>query len=204
MRIGALCSSFIVAVACAAATGVRADEIDVVDARMAASEEGLLLSADFAFEFGARLQEAVANGVPLHFVVEFELTKPRWWWFDEATALRQTQWRLSYHALSRQYRLSSGPLHQNFTTLEEALEVMRHLRNWLVLGRSVALTGAQYEAAVRMRLDTAQLPRPLQVSAMTNRELRLESPWKRFIFLPPMAPAAPGPAPREARESGAR
>jgi len=204
MRIGALCSSFIVALACATAIGARADEIDVVDARMAASEEGLLLSADFAFEFGARLQEAVANGVPLHFVVEFELTKPRWWWFDEATALRQTQWRLSYHALSRQYRLSSGPLHQNFTTLEQALEVMRHLRNWLVLERSVALTGAQYEAAVRMRLDTAQLPRPLQVSAITNRELRLESAWKRFIFLPPRPPTAPGPVPREARESGAR
>jgi len=204
MRIGALCSGFIVALACATATGARADEIDVVDARMAASEEGLLLSADFAFEFSVRLQEAVANGVPLHFVVEFELTKPRWWWFDEATASRQTQWRLSYHALSRQYRLSSGPLHQNFATLEETLEVMRRLRNWLVLERSVALTGAQYEAAVRMRLDTAQLPRPLQVSAITNRELRLESPWKRFIFLPPRPPAAPGPAPREARESGAR
>jgi len=204
MRIGALCSSIIVALACAVATGARADEIDVVDARMAASEEGLLLSADFAFDFSARLQEAVANGVPLHFVVEFELTKPRWWWFDEATASRQTQWRLSYHALSRQYRLSSGPLHQNFTTLEQALEVMRRLRNWLVLERSVALTGAQYEAAVRMRLDTAQLPRPLQVSAITNRELRLESPWKRFIFVPPQPPAAPGPETRQAGESAAR
>lgn len=204
MRIGALCSGIIVALACAMASGARADEIDVVDARMAASEEGLLLSADFAFDFSARLQEAVANGVPLHFVVEFELTKPRWWWFDQATASRQTQWRLSYHALSRQYRLSSGPLHQNFTTLEEALEVMRRLRNWLVLERSVALTGAQYEAAVRMRLDTAQLPRPLQVSAITNRELRLESPWKRFIFLPPKPPAAPGLASREAGEGAAR
>jgi hypothetical protein len=59
------------------------------------------------------------------------------------------------------------------------------LRNWLVLERSVRLTGSQYEVAVRMRLDTAQLPRPLQVSALTNRELRLESPWKRFLYLPP-------------------
>lgn len=205
MRIGATCSSFIVALACATALCARADEIDVVDARLATSEEGLLLGADFAFDFSARLQEAVANGVPLHFVVEFELTKPRWWWFDQDTASRQTQWRLSYHALSRQYRLSSGALHQNFSTLEEALEVMRRLRNWLVLERSAPLTGAQYEVAVRMRLDTAQLPRPLQVSAITNRELRLESPWKRFIFLPPKPPAVPSPAPtRDARESGAR
>jgi len=203
MRISALCSGFIVALACAAADGARADEIDVVDARLAASEEGLLLSADFAFDFSARLQEAVANGVPLHFVVEFEMSRSRWWWFDEDTASRQTQWRLSYHALSRQFRLSSGALHQYFATLEEALEVMRRLRNWLVLERSVQLKGSQYEVAVRMRLDTAQLPRPLQVSALTNRELRLESPWKHFLYLPPNPPAGAPPS-REAPEGSAR
>lgn len=198
MRFGALCLGFLVALAGAAPHAARADEIDVIDARLAASDEGLLLSADFAFDFSPRLQEAVANGVPLHFVIEFEMTRPRWWWFDEATASRQTQWRLSYHALSRQYRLSSGALHQYFSTLEEALEVMRRLRNWLVLERSVQLTGPQYEVAVRMRLDTAQLPRPLQVSALTSRELRLESPWKRFLYLPPKRPAVPPRPPAEA------
>ncbi len=195
MRIGASSLALIIALACAVTDSARADEIDVVDARLAASDEGLLLSADFAFDFSPRLQEAVANGVPLHFVVEFEMTRPRWWWFDEDTASRQTQWRLSYHALSRQYRLSSGALHQYFGTLEQALEVMRRLRNWLVLERSVQLTGSQYEVAVRMRLDTAQLPRPLQVSALTNRELRLESPWKRFLYLPPKPPPVPAAAP---------
>ena len=194
-RLRLLCA----ALACAAALCARADEIDVVDARLAASEEGLLLSADFAFEFNPRLHEAVTNGVVLHFVVEFELTRPRWWWFDEATLSRRTQWRLSYHALTRQYRLASGALHQNFSTLEEALEVMRRLRNWQVLERSVQLTGKSYDAAVRMRLDTAQLPRPLQVSALTNSELRLESPWKRFIFRPPPPPAPAPAAPEAAR-----
>jgi hypothetical protein len=195
MRVSASCSRLIVALACAAAVCARADDIEVVDARLAAAEEGLLLSADFAFDFNARLSETVANGVPLYFVVEFELTRPRWYWWDENTVTRHTQLRLSYHALPRQYRLSTGPLHQNFATLEEALDGMRRLRNWQVLERSVALGGSTYEAAVRMRLDTAQLPRPLQVSALTNRELRLESPWKRFIFKPPSAPAAtPAPA----------
>ena len=201
MRISARTTRFIVALACAAALCARADDIDVLDARLAASEEGLLLSADFAFEFNARLSETVANGVPLYFVVEFDLTRPRWYWWDEDTVSRTTQLRLSYHALSRQYRLSTGPLHQNFATLDAALDVMRRLRNWQVLERSVALRGASYEAAVRMRLDTAQLPRPLQVSALTNRELRLESPWKRFIFHPPAPPPAAVPVPTEAREA---
>ncbi|HZN86724.1 MAG TPA: DUF4390 domain-containing protein [Burkholderiales bacterium] len=198
----ATCARFLVALACAASLCARADDIEVLDARLAASEEGLLLSADFAFEFNSRLNETVANGVPLYFVVEFELTRPRWYWWDEHTVSRATQLRLSYHALSRQYRLTTGPLHQNFATLDEALDVMRRLRNWQVLGRSATLRSTSYDAAVRMRLDTAQLPRPLQVSALTSRELRLESPWKRFIFAPPAPPPpAPPPAPAEAREA---
>jgi hypothetical protein len=201
MRDSAYLPKFLIALACCAALAARADEIDVLDARLAASEEGLLLSADFAFDLGPRLSEAVANGVPLFFVVEFELTRPRWYWFDENAASRSTQLRLSYHALSRQYRLSTGPLHQNFTTLEDALDILRRMRNWQVLERSVALGASSYEAAVRMRLDQAQLPRPLQLSALTNREMRLESPWKRFIFLPPRAPSAASAPPPAATQA---
>jgi len=208
MRASAILPRLLVALACAAALYARADDIEVLDARLAASEEGLSLSADFAFEFNPRLSEAVANGVPLYFVIEFELTRPRWYWFDENAVSRRTQLRLSYHALSRQYRVSTGPLHQSFSSLDDALDVMRRLRNWQVLERSVMLGGSSYEAAVRMRLDPAQLPKPLQLSALTDRELRLESPWKRFIFLPPRAPSpppAPTPAPAaapELREAG--
>jgi len=192
MRASAILSKILVVLICAAALCARADDIEVLDARLAATEEGLSLSADFAFEFNPRLSEAVANGVPLYFVIEFELTRPRWYWFDENAVSRRTQLRLSYHALSRQYRVSTGPLHQSFSSLDDALDVMRRLRNWQVLERSVTLGGSSYEAAVRMRLDPAQLPKPLQISALTDRELRLESPWKRFIFLPPREAQAGG------------
>ena len=62
-----------------------------------------------------------------------------------------------------------------------ALHVLRRVRNWLVVERSVGLANADYEAAVRMRLDTALLPKPFQLSVLTGRDLQLESPWKRFI-----------------------
>ena len=68
-----------------------------------------MLDADFAFELTPRLEEIVANGVPLYFRVEFELTRRRWYWFDEKAASRQLQLRLSYHALSRHYRLVDRP-----------------------------------------------------------------------------------------------
>ena len=182
--------------ALAAPPAARADEIEVTDVRLAATEDGVVLAADFAFNLNPRLAEVVTNGVPLYFVVEFELTRPRWYWFDEKAAAKRLQLRLSYHALSRHYRLSTGVLQQNYATLEEALNVLRRVRNWHVLDRGTVLVDANYEAAVRMRVDGTLLPKPFQLSAITNRELNLESPWKRFTFRPPAA----SPAPVESRE----
>jgi hypothetical protein len=186
-----------------AAFSARADDIEVADARLAATEDGVVLAADFAFDLNPRLAEVVTNGVPVYFVVEFELTRPRWYWFDEKAAAKRLQLRLSYHALSRHYRLSTGVLQQNYTTLEEALNVLRRVRNWQVVDRSVALADANYDAAVRMRLDVTLLPRPFQLSAITSRELNLESPWRRFTFRPPAASPAPVES-REPKEAEAR
>lgn len=196
-----LCAVLVLGAGLLAAPGARAGEIEVTDARLGQTEDGIALAADFAFDLSPRLAEVVTNGVPLYFVVEFELTRPRWYWFDEKAAAKRIQLRLSYHALSRQYRLSTGMLQQNYASLEEALNVLRRVRNWLVVERSVSLADADYQAAVRMRLDVSLLPRPFQLSAMTSRELTLESAWKHFSFRPAAggaAPAAPAPEPREA------
>ena len=173
-----------------------ANEIDVRDVALRAVEEGLVLDADFEFELNARLAEVVSSGVPVYFRVDFELTRRRWYWFDETAAARRLQLRLSYHALSRQYRLSTGLLQQNFATLAEALNVLKRVRNWLVVERTVTFAEADYDAAVRMRLDTALLPKPFQLSALTSRELQLESPWRRFTVRSPQQ----APAPVESRE----
>ena len=187
-RLALLLASF---AACAA----RADEIEVRDVSLRATEEGLVLDADFAFELTPRLAEVVANGVPLYFRVEFELIRRRWYWFDDTSAVRRLQVRLSYHALSRQYRLSTGLLQQNFATLEEALNVLKRVRNWLVVERSVPLSG-DYEAALRLRHDVSLLPKPFQLSALTARDLHLDSAWHRFT----VRSLTQAPAPVESRD----
>lgn len=180
-----------------AAGAARAEQIEVRELALRASQDGLVLDADFAFELTPRLLDMVSNGVPVYFTVEFEMTRRRWYWFDENAASRRLQLRLSYHALLRQYRLSTGLLQQSFATLEEALQVLMRVRNWLVVDRTVTFSDADYEAAVRMRLDAALLPKPFQLSALTSRELQLESPWKRFTVRSPRQL----PAPVESRDA---
>jgi hypothetical protein len=161
---------------------VLAAEIEIANPQITASEDGFVVSADFSFELNERLEEAVTKGVVLYFVTEFEMTRPRWYWLDEKVVSRNQTHRLSFHALTRQYRLSKGGLHQSFDTLSEALGVLSRLRNWGVIdGRAekpVVQAGDTYMAALRMRLDINQLPRPFQISALGNKDWSLASEWK--------------------------
>ena len=196
MRRIAILTRFLSVLACLAAAAAGADDVEVREAKLRAVDDGLVLDADFAFELTPRLADVVANGVPLYFLVEFEFGRRRWYWLDEKAASKKLQLRLSYHPLSRQYRLSTGLLQQNFASLDEALNVLKRVRNWLVVDRTVGFYDADYEAAVRLRLDTTLLPKPFQLSALTSRDLHLETPWKRFTVRSPRQL----PAPVESRE----
>ncbi len=159
-----------------------ASSIEVRAAALEATDDGYAVNADFDVDLTPRMEEALNSGVSLYFVVEFELIRPRWYWFDEKTVVSRLQYRLTYHALSRQYRLWTGTFHQPFASLSEALRVLGRVRAWYVLERSQVEYGQKYETAVRMRLDPTQLPRPFQLSALTSREWTLESAWLRFPF----------------------
>jgi hypothetical protein len=159
-----------------------AAEIEITNPQIVASDDGYVVSADFSFELNERLEEAVTKGVVLYFVADFEMTRPRWYWLDEKLVSRSQTYRLSYHALTRQYRLSTGGLHQSFDSLSDALRVLSRLRNWLVIDKGVEKAGVRagdtYTAALRMRLDINQLPRPFQISALGNKDWSLASDWK--------------------------
>jgi hypothetical protein len=161
----------------------RADNLEVRDARIENADDGYVVTADFGIELNPRLEEAINKGVTLHFVFEFELLRPRWYWFDEKPVEAVQAYRLSYHALTRQYRLSAGTLYQGFPTLGDALKLLARPR-LPAFDRARVKQGETYNAAVRMRLDVAQLPKPFQLSALTNREWTLDSDWKRFSFRP--------------------
>lgn len=165
------------------ALAANAAEIEIANPELTAVEDGYAVSADFTIDFNQRLEEAVAKGVVLNFVVDFELHRPRWYWLDEKLVSRSLTYRLSYHALTRQYRLSTGALHQSFPTLSEALRMLSRLRNWVVIDKTDKphpKRGDTYQAALRLRLDINQLPRPFQISALGSKEWNLTSDWKTW------------------------
>lgn len=130
-----------------------------------------------------RVQELVEAGIAVPFVAEFLLTRPRWYWFEEVILERSLDLRLSFHALTRQYRVSVGSLHRNFLSYEEALRALLTIRNWAVLDRNQLREGQSYNVALRFRLDLGQLPKPFQVAALGSRDLDLSTGWVNWTFL---------------------
>jgi hypothetical protein len=167
-----------------ASLAALAGEIEIRNPQLVVDEDSYILAADFSLDFNARLEEAVTKGVILYFVTDFELTRPRWYWLDEKVASRTQTFRLSYHALTRQYRLSTGALHQSFETLDEALRMLSRLRNWSVLDKSAVKSDETYLAGLRLRLDLSQMPKTFQVTAIANRDWNLASDWLRWTFVP--------------------
>ena len=183
MRLAALFLALLLGIA-GVPPSARASSIEVISVSLEQTDDGYAVNAGFDVKLTSRIAEALQSGVSLYFLAEFELGRPRWYWFDEKTVASRLQYRLTYHALSRQYRLWTGTLHQPFGTLDEALRVLGRIRAWLVLEREQLSPGQTYQAAVRMRLDATQLPKPFQLSVITSREWTLESEWKRFSFAP--------------------
>ncbi len=161
-----------------------AGEVEIRNPQLVIDDDTYLLAADFGLDFNARLEEAVTKGVILYFLTEFELTRPRWYWLDEKVVSRSQTFRLSYHALTRQYRLSTGALHQSFETLDETLRMLSRLRNWSVLEKNTVKANETYLAGLRMRLDLTQMPKTFQVTAIANRDWNLASDWVRWSFVP--------------------
>ena len=186
------------------AGAAQAAEISVRNPRLKANEAGYSLSANFSITFNRRLEDVVNKGVMLYFVADFELQRPRWYWLDEQVASVSRTFQLSYHALTRQYRLSSGPLHQSFASLDEAVGAMSQLRGWQVLDKEAIHEDRVYQAALRLRLDLTQMPKTFQVSALSSRDWTLASDWLRWRFVPQEAstPAEAGAAKPQGTEDG--
>ena len=162
----------------------RADTIAVKSAELRADEDMYVLSAEFELAFNPTLEEAIQKGVPLYFVFEFELMRPRWFWVDEKVVSLSTQYRVSYNALSRQYRVAIGLLSQTFDALDDVERFLSRVTSRQVASLDQLVKGTRYEASVRLRLDVNALPKPFQVNALASRDWTLQSEWYRWSFTP--------------------
>ena len=171
------------------------DKSTVKQAVIQATPQGYTLDADINIVLNSTLENALTKGINLYFLLELELTRPRNWWLDETIAEPVRKQRIYYHLLLRRYVVEIGYTTRTVATLNEALAMLGTAEAWQILERGALKPGQRYDARLRLRLDTAQLPKPLSIGAVSGDKWELVTPWYDWSFDAPAAAGTPAPVP---------
>ncbi len=158
-----------------AALPVRADPVALDNFELTRSDEGLMLSFAAKFELSRPIEDALQKGVPLFFVAQAQVYRDRWYWTDKRLANATRTWRLAYQPLTRKYRVTYGGLSQHYDNLADALVAVSRSVNWRLVEAS-QLDGGGHYVEFTYQLDTAQMPRPMQIGigGQSDWSLKLE------------------------------
>ncbi len=158
---------------------VRAEQIVPLEVSVQASEanpRAVVFNGLFDLNPSQEILEVLRRGISLTFVLEVKITKKRWYWVDRTLCKKSEYIRLSYSPLSRQYRINLGGISQNFSDIEQAIDLMSSFRNWKVCDYR-EINPENHEVEARLYLNTSRLPRPFQVSLKKDSDWDMDSGW---------------------------
>lgn len=149
--------------------------INIKNAELELQDDYYGLNADVDMSFDKEIEEAINKGVPLNFLIEFQIVSPRKYWFDDEIVTTTQSVSLSYHALSRQYLVNRGVHQQSFASLSEAMHELVTLNDWKVVDKSALEKSEIYKATLLIRLDQTKLPKAIQVDAIASEKWNILS-----------------------------
>jgi len=160
---------------------LRAEPMELESFELVRGDDGVLLSFSAQFELPRAVEDALLKGVPVYFVAEAEVYRDRWYWRDKQVATATRTWRLAFQPLTRKYRVTFGGLHQSYDNLFDALASLRRVVNWRLADPSQIDEDGHHYIEFSYRLDTSQLPRPMQIGigGQADWSLKVER-FKRF------------------------
>jgi Domain of unknown function (DUF4390) len=153
---------------------------EVSNLRVEQATEGMFLSATLRFELPPAIEDALLKGIPMTFLMEAQVLRDRWYWYDKSVTSASRSIRLAYQPLTRRWRLSANQgaadaaggvnLSQNFDQLADALAAVRRISRWKIADSSEIDVESRHNVEFRFRLDTTQLPRPMQIGITGNSD----------------------------------
>ena len=127
-------------------------------------DDGVFVSYAVNFELGKGPEDALAKSVPLFLVAEAEVFRDRWYWRDRRVAHAVRTWRIVYQPLTSTYRVTTiGGLSQSYASRAEAIASISRASRWKVAEPAQIEEGGRHYVEFQYRLDTSQLPRPMQI-----------------------------------------
>jgi hypothetical protein len=149
---------------------VRAQGVDLATLQLQRQDGELTLDFDARLTLSKSVEDAMQRGVPVYFVAEAALYRSRWYWRDERVARVQRSWRVAYQPLTSTWRVGFGGFNQSFQTLAEALTVVSRSSRWKVADLAQLDPESKYYLEFSYRLDSSQLPSPMQLGLAAQAE----------------------------------
>ena len=142
----------------------HATDLELSSFDLAATEEGLFLGYSVNLELSRAVDDALSKAVPLFFVAEAQLFRDRFYWRDQRVGNAVRRWRIVYQPLTATYRVTfDGGLSQNYATRPEAFDAISRSARWKIAEAAQIEEGSRHYVEFSYRLDTSQLPRPMQI-----------------------------------------
>jgi hypothetical protein len=164
------------AVACLVAVGfgssVQAQGVELPSIVAKRQDGGVVLDFSANLTLSRAVEEGLRHGVPVYFVAEASVKKPRWYWRDERIARVTRSWRLSYQPLTSAWRVSLGAFSQSYSSLEEALTTITRIAHWRIAESGVDTSG-RYYVDFQFFLDSSQLPPAMRLDISAQSEWKL-------------------------------
>lgn len=159
---------------------VTASELKIIK-----EEDSLVMNTPIQFNLPSAVEEALRKGVAIYFVAHVDVSKDRWYWTDKEVLSVNRYYKLVYQPLTRRWRLniSAGKTNFNepaislpqwFDQLEDALAAINRAGHWKLMSLSELESGQHYKITFSFGLDTASLPKPLQIGLIGQSDWALQ------------------------------
>jgi len=142
----------------------RAAEPELTTFEVVHNEDGLFLSYAVNLELSRSVDDALSKAVPLFFVAEAEVFRNRFYWRDQRVGYAVRRWRIVFQPLTSTYRVTfDGGLSQNYASRAEAFAAISRSARWKIAEAPQIDESSRHYVEFSFRLDTSQLPRPMQI-----------------------------------------
>ncbi|MEL7025413.1 MAG: DUF4390 domain-containing protein [Pseudomonadota bacterium] len=152
----------------------------VIEIRSAESElvDGVHLAmARLQYQLSERIEQALAGGIALEFVMEFEIDRVRRWWLDGNVDTVRVSYELRFDSVSERYTLRNTNTGQRTTyaTIFGALNALGRVDRLPLIDDTLLSEDGRYRVSMRASVTISEYPVSLRYLLFWRNDWRASS-----------------------------
>ena len=156
--------------------------ISIIELNSYVNEDKLFVDCEVQYRVDKRIREALSNGIEMTFLLEIDLRQKQDLMFDKTLGKYIHQFRIKYHALSKQYVMieKGSDAELSFSDLYSAFYYQRNLHKAELAAANILDQNSNLYIHARAKLVSEKLPLPLRIKSYLSKDWRPSSGWTEW------------------------